>query len=353
MKRPMKRQATKANLPPGSLIHTGNGRGRTPEIVALLYGPDRCEIRRPKDPQKLPEVPQDGVLWVIVTGVEDPGLLESVGGRFGLHPLVLEDVMNVVERPKLEDFGEYVFVVLKLLSYDDDNDEILTQQVSLAMGRNWVVSFHEQGHPLVDNICQRIQDGVGRFLQTGADYLAYALIDIIVDQFFVVLEMVEDDMERLELEVVQNPGADMLQRIHRLKNAMIVVRKAVWPLREVLGALHRGETPLVQERTRVYLRDVYDHTIQIIDTVETFRDVLSGLVDIHLSSVSNRLNEVMKVLTIIATMFMPLSFLAGVYGMNFKHFPEIEWPYAYPAFWVVCITAVVLMLRYFRRKEWL
>jgi magnesium transporter len=349
----MKRMAAKANLPPGSLVHTGNGRGRAPEIQVLVYGPQQCELRHPKDPSRIPFAPEGGVLWVIVTGVEDAGTLEALGGHFGLHPLVLEDVMNVGERPKLEDFGDYVFVLLKLLSYEDDNDEILTHQVSVVMGRNWVISFHEEQHPMVETIQRRIQDGVGRFRQAGADYLAYALIDIIVDQFFVVLEMIEDDMERLELEVVQNPGPDMLQRIHRLKNAMIVLRKSVWPLREVLGALQRGETPLVQERTQVYLRDVYDHTIQIIDTVETFRDVLSGLVDIHLSSVSNRLNEVMKMLTIIATVFMPLSFLAGVYGTNFKHLPELEWPYAYPTFWAICIATAGLMLRYFRRRQWL
>jgi magnesium transporter len=353
VKRSMRRSARKANLPPGSLIHTGDSRGKAPEVDALLYGPEVCESRHPKDPHKLPEVPENGVLWVTVTGVDDAAVLEAVGQRFGLHPLVLEDVMNVVERPKLEDFGDYIFLVLKILSYDDVNDELLTQQVSLVLGRGWVVSFLEHEHPLVDNIRQRIESGVGRFRQAGADYLAYALIDIIVDQFFVVLEMVEDDMERLEEEVVENPGPDMLQRIHRLKNAMVVLRKAVWPLREVLGVLERGETPLVQERTQVYMRDVYDHTIQIIDTVETFRDILSGLVDIHLSSVSNRLNEVMKVLTIIATVFMPLSFFAGVYGMNFKHFPEVEWAYGYPAFWVICAVTVGLMLRYFRRKRWL
>lgn len=353
MKRPMRRTAKKANLPPGSLVHTGDSRGKAPDIDVVIYGPEGCEIRHPRDPRRLPDVPENGVLWVTVTGLEDPALLEAVGERFGLHPLVLEDVMNVVERPKLEDFGDYVFVVLKLLSYDDDNDEILTQQVSVVFGRGWVLSFHEGEHPMVGNICGRIQNGVGRFRQAGADYLAYALLDIIVDQFFVVLEMVEDDMERLEQEVVENPGSGMLQRIHQLKNAMVVLRKAVWPLRETIGILARGETTLVQDRTQVYLRDVYDHTIQVIDTVETFRDILSGLVDIHLSSVSNRLNEVMKVLTIIATVFMPLSFFAGVYGMNFEHFPEIRWTYGYPVFWLICFSAAGLMLRTFRRKRWL
>ncbi|MGZ5502747.1 MAG: magnesium/cobalt transporter CorA, partial [Halobacteriota archaeon] len=227
------------------------------------------------------------------------------------------------------------------------------EQVSLIVGQNFVLSFQESEGDVFEPIRERIRNGKGRIRKMGADYLAYSLLDAIVDYYFVILEKQGERIEFLEEELVANPNTQTLQEIHHLKSEMLFLRKAIWPLREVIGALERGESPLIQQSTIVYLRDVYDHTIQAIDTVETSREMVSDLLDIYLSSVSNRMNAIMKVLTIIATIFMPLTFLAGVYGMNFRYMPELEWQWGYPLVWTVMIGVVVCMLIYFRRMQWL
>jgi magnesium transporter len=240
-----------------------------------------------------------------------------------------------------------------MLDQSNQSKEILTEQISLILGPSFVISFQEREGDVFDPIRERIRSGKGRIRKMGADYLAYALLDAIVDDYFIVMEKLGERIEFLEEELVKRPLPETLQTIHHLKREMIFFRKAVWPLREVIGSLERGELPLVKETTRIYLRDVYDHTIQVIDTIETFRDMVSGMLDIYLSSVSNRLNSVMKVLTIIATIFMPLTFLAGIYGMNFKHMPELEWKWGYPAVWIAVILISVSMLTYFKKKGWL
>jgi magnesium transporter len=254
----------------------------------------------------------------------------------------------------MEDYSDYLYVVLKMLRYNDSNGGTLSEQISLIVGPNFVFSFQEGIEGDVFGIIrERIRNNKGRIRKMGADYLAYSLIDAIVDNYFAVLEKLGEKVELLEERIVSNPETETLREIHFLKKEMIFLRKAVWPLREVINALERGESALVRESTRIYLRDVYDHTIQIIDTVETFRDTVSGMLDIYLSSVSNRLNAVMKVLTIIATIFMPLTFIAGVYGMNFKYMPELQWRIGYPLFWVVIIVIAGIMLIFFRKKDWL
>ena len=270
-----------------------------------------------------------------------------------MHPLVLEDILNTGQRPKLEDFDEYVFVVLKMFRYGDQVDGMGIEQISLILGPSFVISFQEEPGDVFDLVRGRIRESKGRIRKMGADYLAYALLDALVDSYFVVLERVGEKVEFLEEELVSDPRPETLQAIHNLKRDMLFLRKSVWPLREVVGALVRGEPSLFGESITVYLRDVYDHSIQVIDTIETFRDMVSGMLDIYLSSVSNRMNEVMKVLTIIATIFIPLTFITGLYGMNFKHMPELAWRWGYPMVWAVMLTVVVLMLFYFRRKKWL
>jgi magnesium transporter len=253
----------------------------------------------------------------------------------------------------LEDFGDYIFVVLKTFSYNHQSDELEPEQISLILGPSFVVSFQEREGDVFNPIRERIRSNKGRIRRMGADYLAYSLLDSIVDHYFIVLEQVGEEVEFLEEELVTNPTPETLQTIHNLKREMLFLRKSVWPLREVIGALERGESSLIKESTGIYLRDVYDHTIQVIDTIETFRDMISGMLDIYLSSVSNRMNEVMKVLTIIATIFIPLTFIAGIYGMNFQYMPELEWRWGYPMVWVVMLAIGVLMLIYFRKKDWL
>jgi magnesium transporter len=293
------------------------------------------------------------VTWVNVHGVHEVEILEKFGNCFGLHPLVMEDILNTDQRPKIENYGEDLFIVLKMLSYDEKKGEISAEQVSLVLRSNAVLSFTEKEKGAFTPIQERLRSGKGRLRKMGADYLAYTLLDIIVDHYFAILEKLSEKIEELEEKLVTNPTTPILQKIQNLKREMIFLRKWVWPLREVISSLERGESSWIQEGTRFYLRDVYDHTIQVMDTVETFREVLSGMMDIYLSSINNRMNAVMKVLTIIATIFMPLTFLAGVYGMNFKHMPELEWQWGYPLLWVFMILIAVFMLISFRKKRWL
>jgi magnesium transporter len=344
----------KRGLPPGTLIHVGETRAEPVEITLYAYTPDETrQSGEPVSTQALPDPPAEGVLWINVAGVHDAGVVRAVGSRYGLHPLVAEDVMNTDTRPKMEDYPEALFFILKMLSYHEDREHIEAEQVSLFLRGNVVVSFQERPRDVFDPVRERIEQRQGRVCDRGADYLAYALLDQVVDNYFLVLEHLGDRIERAEEEVLAGAGGDLLEVIYRLRRELIFVRKCVWPLREVVSGLLRERRELITDDTRDYLRDVHDHTIQIIDTLESFREMLAGMVDVHLSMISNRMNEVMKVLTVIATIFIPLTFVAGIYGMNFEHMPELEWRWAYP----VCLGAMALiaagMLAHFRRKRWL
>lgn len=351
----IKERSKKAGLPPGTLIHIGEKKTGEARINIIDY--DGTHLQE-KEIKKLDECIQykdkPTVTWINVDGIHQVEILEKLGDCFGLHPLVLEDILNTDQRPKMEDYGDYIYTVLKMIYYDDKNNGIVTEQVSVILGQNFVISFQEGiDGDVFNSVRERIRSEKSRIRRMGADYLAYSLLDSVVDNYFIVLERLGEKIESLEDELVNNPTPKTLQIIHDLKREMIFLRKSVWPLREVINALERGESPLVKDTTRIYLKDVYDHTIQVIDTVETFRDMLSGMLDIYLSSLSNRLNSVMKVLTIIATIFMPLTFLAGVYGMNFKYMPELEWHWGYPLILLVMITIAVSMLIYFKIKKWM
>ncbi len=293
------------------------------------------------------------IIWINIDGIHEIETLEKLGDCFGLHPLTLEDILNTDQRPKIEDYGEYIFIVLKMLYPDDETGEILAEQVSLVLGKNFVISFQEREGDIFNSVRERIRSGKGRIRKMGADYLVYSLLDSIVDNYFIILEKLGERIEFLEEKLIINPVPETINLIHKLKREMIFLRRSVWPLREVIGSIERGESSLIKGSTNIYLRDVYDHTIQVIDTIETFRDILSGMLDIYLSSVSNRLNAVMKVLTIIATIFMPLTFIAGIYGMNFKYMPELEWRLGYPVILLAMVSIGVLMLVSFRKKKWL
>jgi magnesium transporter len=293
------------------------------------------------------------VTWLNIDGVHQPEIIEQVGKNLGMHPLVLEDIANTGQRPKMEDFDDYIFVVLRMLRFDEKEKETKTEQISIILGRDFVVSFQEMEGDVFDAIRERLRSNKGRIRKMGADYLAYALIDAVVDNYFMILEILGETIEDMEDKLVTNPTSETLQTIHDLKREMIFLRKSVWPLREVINRLERSESPLINKSTFVYLRDVYDHTIQVMDAVETFRDMLSGMLDIYLSSVSNRMNEVMKVLTVIATIFIPLTFVAGIYGMNFRYMPELEQALSYPAILILMLIVAMLMVVYFRRKKWI
>ena len=266
---------------------------------------------------------------------------------------MLEDILNTDNRPKTEDYGNYVFVIANMLSLDEKKNGILKEQISIVFGPNFVFSFQEKEGHVFDTIQDRIRINKGRVRKMKADYLAYLLLDAVVDHYFVVLETLGERIEDLEEVLVSNPTQESAHTLYHLKREMISLRRAIWPLREVVSGLQRSESPLIRPETGLYLRDVYDHTIQVMDTVETQRDMLSGMLDIYLTSVSNRMNEVMKVLTIIATIFIPLTFIAGVYGMNFKFMPELEWRWGYAVIWIVMLAICLFMLIQFRRKKWL
>lgn len=293
------------------------------------------------------------VTWINVDGLSQIEILEKLGNCFGLHPLVLEDISNTDQRPKIEDYESYIYIVLKMLNYNEKNNELDTEQISLILGNNFVISFQERQGDIFNPIRERIRNAKGRIRKMGPDYLVYALIDAVVDNYFLIMEKFGERTESLEEELVTNPSPLTLQTIHNLKREMIFLRKSVWPLREVVNILERGELVFVKKNTRIFLRDVYDHTIQVIDTIETLRDMISSMLDIYLSSISNRMNEVMKVLTIIATIFIPLTFIAGIYGMNFKYMPELQWQWAYFGVLIIMAAIGVLMLIHFKRKKWL
>ena len=347
--------STKVGLPPGTLVHIGKRKSEQVGISVIEYNETHFQERVLKTIDEYrPHEDKSTVTWINIDGLHRMEIIEKTGALFNLHSLTLEDIVNTGQSPKIEDYDDYLFIVLKMLYYDESKNEIEVEQVSLCLGPNFVLSFQEEkGRDVFNPVRERIRNGKGRIKKMGADYLAYSLIDSVVDSYFLILEKLGERIETLEESVVSEPSQAVLHDIHALKREMIFLRRSVWPLREVVSNLERGESPLIQESMHVYYRDVYDHTIRIIETIESFRDLLSGILDIYLSSISNRTNAVMKVLTIIATIFMPLTFLAGLYGMNFEHMPELKWHWGYPALLLFMASIGISMLIYFKRKNWL
>jgi magnesium transporter len=349
-----KKISKKAGLPPGSLVHIGDRKTEKPRVTAIVYDEHYME-------EKDIEIVEESFLsdhvaevtWLNVYGIHQVDLIEKIGKSFRLHPLALEDVLNTDQRPKFDDYEDYICVILKMLTYNDKDNPLKVEQISFILGRNFVISLQESEGDVFEPVRERLRKAKGRIRKMGSDYLAYTLIDAIVDNYFVVLERIGEEIESLEEELLSDPRPETSRTIHHLKRELIFLRKSVWPLREVMGRLEKCESGLVKDQTRPFLRDVYDHTVHVIDTVETFRDMVSGLFDVYLSSVSYKLNEIMKVLTIIATIFIPLTFIAGVYGMNFKSMPELEWHGGYAFAWGVMIAVAVTLLLYFRRKRWI
>ncbi len=354
MVRFMKRVSKKVGLSPGTLVHIGEKKIEQVRIRVIDYDEQHIEERDVKTIEEcFPYKDTPGTTWINIDGLHETDVIEKIGKHFNLHPLILEDILNTDQRPKMDDHDEYLFLTLKMLTYEEEEGQLKVESISLVLGPNYLLSFQEGEGDVFEPVRERIRKAKGKLRQRGPDYLAYALTDAIVDNYFVVLEKISDEVGSLEAELTTNPSPQTLQTIHELKRELIFLRKSVWPLREVTGALERGEVELIQDKTTVFLRDVYDHTVQVIDTVETLRDMVSGMLDVYLSSVSNRMNEVMKVLTIIATIFIPLTFIAGIYGMNFKYMPELGWKWSYPLLWLLMVGLLVFMLLYFRRKKWL
>jgi len=356
----LKKRDKSLGLPPGSLVHVGKKRTEPVRITLFDYDKHHFEekqIENIKDCFSYRDT--DTITWINIDGVHDPSQIEQIGTHFKIHPLVLEDIMNTGQRPKMETFDDYLYLVLKMLYQDEQTKEIQAEQVSIILTKNVVISFQEKPGDIFNNIRQRIRNGKGRVRKMGSDYLSYSLIDAIIDHYFVIMESFGENIEDTEEILIEKPTPETLQHIHHLKADMIFLRKSVWPLRELVNGVLREETPLITDPSIIYYKDVYDHTIQVMDTIESYRDMISGMLDIYMSSVSNKMNEVMKVLTIFASIFIPLTFIAGIYGMNFNpnvspfNMPELNWAFGYPFVLIIMIMMASIMLFYFKRKNWL
>lgn len=349
----IKKLSKKVGLAPGTLVHVGKKQQAKSRITVIDYTKDSFEQ---KEAQTVAEAyayrDKKSVTWINIDGLEELDVIKSIDSHFGIHELVAEDIVNTGHRPKIEDHEDYLFIIIKMLSYDTEAKDVKSEQVSFILGHNYVISFQEKIGDVFDPIRKRIKAGKGRSRKMGADYLAYILLDAVIDHYFAVLEKIGEEIEILEEKMMKEVSSEMTEEIHYMKRDMIFLRKQIWPLREVVSSLLRDESKLISKGIGIFLRDAYDHTIQIMDTIESYRDVVSGLHDIYLSSMSNRMNEIMKVLTIFAAIFIPLTFVAGIYGMNFENMPELKWPNGYFMALGMMATLGIGLVVYFKTKKW-
>ena len=295
----------------------------------------------------------DSITWLNVNWVHWENIINEIWKQYNIHPLVLEDMSNTTQRSKIEEYDDYIFMVLKVVYFSEEDNNISVEQISLVVWENYILSLQEKPWVLFKWVRERIKNGKWKIRKMWSDYLMYALIDALVDSYFWVLEKISTKIEKLEENLLHNVDSNMLQEIYSLKNELLFLKKSIWPLREVLNNLQKTENTLIKEETYIYLRDVYDHVIQTIETLETFKDVTSGMLDLYLSMVSHKMNEVMKVLTIFSAIFIPLTFFSGIYGMNFKHMPELDYPNAYFIWWWITIIMTIIMIIIFKKKKWL
>jgi magnesium transporter len=347
-------RSEKLGLPPGSLIFVGEQKTDAVVLTVSNYDLERFEEKQAasiEDCLSYRDLPS--ITWIHVCGLHRPDIIESLGQSYGIHHLFLEDILNTSQRPKMEDLEDGLFIVMKAFTLSGSDETTAAEQISFILGKNYVISLQEGNADIFEPVRSRLRTAHGRIRSLGPDYLLYALMDTVVDHYFSVLEVLGERIEVLEDELLTDHARETLPRVHRLRRELLLLKKTAWPLREVINAMLRSETGLIQQTTQFYIRDLYDHIVQVVDTLENYREMASGLLEVYLSSVSNRMNEVMKVLTIIATIFIPVTFIAGVYGMNFEFMPELKWRWGYAMVWGVMIAMIVAMLGYFRRKKWL
>jgi magnesium transporter len=343
----------KIGLPPGSIVYVGEKKVEEVTIKVTQYDENNAETYEIKSVEEIdPFTDTPQVTWVSVCGLHETDFLKQVGEKFKIHPLVLEDILNIDTRPKIEITDDYLFIVMKLVMFNPEHKILETEQVSFILGKTFLFSFSEKSDEIFNPIKDRINTQLGKIRKRGSDYLLYALMDIVVDHYFLALEKVEDRIETLDDEVINNPERSQIESIYNLRNLLLMMRRSIWPLREIVNQLIKDDSDLLDESIEPYLRDIYDHTIHITESIEQQREITNGLMEIYLSMMSNKMNEVMKVLTVIATIFIPLTFIVGIYGMNFPNMPEMNWPWAYFAVWGVMVAVVVVMLIYFRKKNW-
>ena len=348
--------------PPGTL-RAPERRVEELSISVIRYGPDGCEESRAEGAADLaPMVPKLGrtpypVTWIDIVGLHDVSVLEELARLFGLHTLALEDVLNTGQRPKMEDYEGSLFIVLRHFHHhpevEADIEELVPEQISMFVRPGLVITLQEVPGDAFEPVRERIRRGANRLRSRGADYLAYALVDALVDSYFPILERLGEHIESLEEELIDDPSPESLDHIYRLRRDLLLLRRAAWPKREMINALLRDDHPLITDETRLYLRDCYDHAVEALEIVETYRELGASMLDVYLSSVSQRMNEVMKVLTIIATIFIPLTFVAGIYGMNFAYMPELQYRLGYPIALGAMAAVALALVVFFRRKGWM
>jgi len=341
-------------LAPGTIVYTGDKEKNDLYIEVFEYNKSEFEEKELSSVEGVFEyVDSEPVTWINVNGLVHTDAIEKIGEHYKFHPLVIEDIANIQQRPKADEYEDYLYVVLKML-YFNDKEELVIEHISFVLGENYVISFQESEGDVFDGVRNRIRTNKGRIRSMGSDYLLYALMDAIVDNYFSFLELLGEKIELLEDDLFEEkPNDDIVYDIQNLKREILKIRRAVFPLREVVSRIDKSEHKLIHEKTQHYLRDLYDHIIQVSENIEISREMIWGLMDMHMTTISNKMNEVMKVLTIIASIFIPLTFLAGIYGMNFEYIPELKYKYGYHTLWVVMIVIFFSLLYYFKRKKWL
>jgi len=343
----------KIGLSPGSLVHVGSPQETETRISVIEYSRESFAERECRSVADLLISPEkQTVTWVIVEGLSDVALIEELGRKFAIHPLVLEDILNTHQRPKFEEYEEYLFISLKAISMRKNGFAVAYEQISLLLMDHFVLTFREGADDLFLPLRKRLCDDKGRLRNQGSDYLAYVILDTIVDHYFVLQDSLDRVIENLDEALPSHPTPSMLASIQKIRRELIFIRKTVSPLRELLVEILRSDTHLINDKVLLYLRDVHDHAIRITEAVDTYRDMVTGMMEVYLSSISNRTNEIMKVLTIFTSIFIPLTFVAGIYGMNFEYMPELKWKWFYPALWIVFILIPLILLWYFKNKKW-
>ena len=344
----------KTGLSPGSLVYVGEKNYDKPTIDLMDYSDDHLEEKQIHAIEECFEFKEKtSNTWININGLHDEDIIETIGNHYGIHPLVLEDILHTEQRPKIEFFEDHIFIVLKMMDYDTKENKIEFEQLSLILGKNFVITFQEERSHLFEPLKKRIRDEKSKIRQMGSDYLAHGILDIVIDNYFAILERFGDLIEIYEDDLMVEPSTETLNNIYQMKRELLFLRKSVFPLKDVITKVERSEIELINEKTKFYMKDIYDHIVQVVDTVDTQRDLVVGLLDLYSSSVGNRMNEVMKVLTMISTIFIPLTFIAGVYGMNFKYLPEIYWKYGYFIILGVMLIVAILMLFFFKRRNWI
>ncbi|MFW6215800.1 MAG: magnesium/cobalt transporter CorA [Alkalispirochaetaceae bacterium] len=341
--------------PPGSLSVEESGEPSVLDVITYdesSFSESRIEMPPGSALPELPPEPEGGVRWINVTGVQDGGLLQEIGHRFSVHPLMLEDVQHTDQRPKLQDSGESLFLVVRMISWNQEDRLMETEQVSIFARGSTVISFQEHPGDVFDGIRERIRHWKGRIRSRRSDYLVYAILDAIVDSVFIVVDQLQEMVEETEEQILDDPTDSALPGAHGIRRDVITIRRAIWPLREMLQLPTKGQNEFFRDETAPFIQDTYDHVLALVDTIDGQRDRVTGLFQLHASVVASSTNEVMRTLTIIATIFIPLTFLVGIYGMNFSHMPELDWPYGYPTILGVMALVAGGMIYYFRRRRW-